>query len=458
MDIRTLIFGIALLNLSFALIAWLYVRTSDQHIPDLAVWQRAKLVCGMGYLLGWARPLLPEALMPWAHIGNAMQIIGIAMEFGAYVGFLGLRHWRPRIALALVIGLFFFALAVVLDKTSHAMIISGTGIAGLIYACMAWVFWRHRLRAPQLMKVMATLDAVVASLLIFKALQGLLFVNMVPYSATAINMVLYVTAFIVMCCNGFGFLLLAKQDDDRRLRLALDELTQSDAQQRQFIAMLSHEVRSPLAVIDATAQVLEQRLHNSAALLPLVARVRRGAIRLAYFFENSITQDRINSGNFSLQVCEVDIAKMLHWAKESAEQLSSEHQIVLNMPQSPLPVLMGDPTLLRMLLTNLLANAIKYSPAHTQVTLSVSLVKDLCRMEVADEGAGIPLNEQEVIFKKYTRGAAAERTSGAGLGLALVERVAALHCGAVRLQSQPDAGARFIVDIPMNALGTRHDN
>jgi two-component system sensor histidine kinase SenX3 len=128
------------------------------------------------------------------------------------------------------------------------------------------------------------------------------------------------------------------------------------------------------------------------------------------------------------------------------------------MPQSPLPVLMGDPTLLRMLLTNLLANAIKYSPAHTQVTLSVSLVKDLCRMEVADEGAGIPLNEQEVIFKKYTRGAAAERTSGAGLGLALVERVAALHGGAVRLQSQPGAGARFIVDIPMNALGTRHDN
>ena len=463
MDIRTLLFGIALLNLSFALIAWLYVRTSDTHMPHITLWQQAKLVCGFGYLLGWARLLLPEALMPWSHIGNAMQFVGIAMELGAYAGFLGLRHWHPRIFAGMLAALLVFSLSAMFDDSLHLKIVSGTAIAGLLYACMAWVLWLHRQRAPQLMNVMFAFDGLAACLLLFKVAQGLLF-NMVPYTANAINIALYVTAFIVMCCNGFGFLLLIKQDDDRRLRLALQDLTQSDAQQRQFIAMLSHEVRSPLAVIDATAQVLEQRLHADTSLMPLVARVRRGAVRLAYFFENSITQDRIDSGNFSIQICEVDVARMLHWAKESAEQLSHEHQIVLQMPPEPLPILMGDPTLLRMLLSNLLSNALKYSPAKTTITLRLEIIGNWCRMEVLDEGPGIPLHEQALVFKKYTRGAAAERISGAGLGLALVERVTALHQGTIRLESQPGLGTRFIVDIPLhppahspaNPLGGRH--
>jgi signal transduction histidine kinase len=455
MDIRTLLFGIALLNLSFALIAWLYVHTSVTHTPHIDLWQRAKLICGFGYLLGWARPLLPEALMPWAHVGNAMQFTGIALELSAYVGFLGFRRWHPRIAGAMAAALLLFSLAVLFDESLHLMIITGTGIAGMLYASMAWLLWRQRHRAPQLMNVMCTFDALIASLLLFKAAQGLL-VTMVPYTSTGINIAVYVTAFVVMCCNGFGFLMLIKQDGDRRLQIALEELTQSEAQQRQFIAMLSHEVRSPLAVIDATAQVLEQRLHNDTSLMPLVARVRRGAVRLAYFFENSITQDRIDSGNFALQVCDVDIAKMAHWAKESAEQLSNEHQIVLAMPSEPFPVLMGDPTLLRMLLSNLLTNALKYSPSKTTVTLRITIVGNTCRMEVLDEGPGIPKHEQSLIFKKYTRGAAAERTSGAGLGLALVERVTALHQGAVRLESQPGSGAHFIVDIPLNPPVSSH--
>jgi signal transduction histidine kinase len=449
MDTRTLIFSIGLLNLSFALLAWLHLSNTTMQNADLALWQRAKFVCGLGYLLGWARPMLPEVLMPWAHIGNALQFIGIALELGAYLGFLGLQRWRRTVAAGLGTGLIAFTLAVVLDQTSHAMIISGTSIAGLLYASMALIFWQHRHRAPQLMTTMALFDALVASLLLYKAMTGLLLVTMVPYAATLINSALYVTAFVVMCCNGFGFLLLIKQGDDLRLRSALAELTKADAQQRQFIAMLSHEVRSPLAVIDATAQVLEQRLQSSVALLPLVARVRRGAVRLAYFFENSITQDRIDTGNFSLEVCEIDISKMAHWAKESAEQLSTNHTIELVMPSEPFPVLMGDPTLLRMLLSNLLANALKYSAGNTIVTLRLSIIGNCCRMEVIDQGAGIPLKEQAMIFKKYARGAAAEHVSGAGLGLALVKHIADLHRGSVHLESQPGAGARFIVDIPM---------
>jgi len=99
--------------------------------------------------------------------------------------------------------------------------------------------------------------------------------------------------------------------------------------------------------------------------------------------------------------------------------------------------------------SNLLANALKYSPANTTVTLRLRITGSSCHLEVVDQGPGIPLHEQTLIFNKYARGAAAQRTPGAGLGLALVKRIADLHGGSVRLESQPGAGARFMVDIPL---------
>jgi len=450
MDIRTLIFGIALLNFSFALLVWIYNRSLRTQNPYLKEWQVAKLVGGFGLLLGWLRPLLPESWIPWAYMGIVLQFIGIAIELSAYCSFLGLPHWRPRIAGAMVVASLLFAF-VVLALGSHAIIVTGSGIAGLLYATMAWTMWRRRRRAPELMGLMGILDALLATLLLSKVLIGLLFVVMVPYTSNVINTVLYVTAFVVMASNGFGFLLLTKQNDDRRLQQVLEEMTEADKQQRQFIAMLSHEVRSPLAVIDASAQLLGLRLAATPEHRPVLERMERGVSRLKYFFDNCLTQDRIDSRNYTLQAMQVDMRELIQFKHESIQHLSNQHCVVFDMAPEPMLV-SGDEVLLRIMVMNLLSNAFKFAPPGSIVTLRLTRLATpplaWCRLEVIDQGPGIPDDESERIFHKYQRGRAAERTPGAGLGLAIVKRIVHLHRATVQVHNTAQGGACFVVNLP----------
>ena len=235
-----------------------------------------------------------------------------------------------------------------------------------------------------------------------------------------------------------------------RLRLALDEVTHHEDEQRQFISMLSHEVRSPLAVIDTTAQLLTITLEDDHTAHPLVARVRRGVARLTNFLDNCLTQDRVDSKNFALNSAPIRVAELASWAEETAELMSDQHLFTLEL-ESSLPPLQGDQTLLRVLLTNLLSNAAKYSPPGTLITLRCSRHQNKLRMQVADHGPGIVEDEKELIFLRYRRGRHAEHRPGAGLGLSVVKRIAELHGGHVSVANAPGAGATFTVELPFTA-------
>ncbi len=232
------------------------------------------------------------------------------------------------------------------------------------------------------------------------------------------------------------------------LQTALVEVRANEAEQRHFISMLSHEIRSPLAVIDSSVQLLA--LRSTAETHPVLARIRRGIARLSGFFDNSLTQDRLNSRNFTLQHTDVDIGEVATWAVESAELQSERHSIHLEQPAG-LPMLTGDPTLLRILLANLLSNAIKYSPPDSSIELCLSRVGNICRIEVADHGPGIPEDELELIFQRFRRGRSAGKTPGAGLGLALAARIVALHGGRISAGNRPQGGACFTVELPLPA-------
>lgn len=236
----------------------------------------------------------------------------------------------------------------------------------------------------------------------------------------------------------------------RELENALAALGQTFSEQRQFIAMLSHELRSPLAVIQTAGQVLALRSVDNPAQQALARRILRGAARLGYFFDNCLTQDRIDSADFALAPTPVDLAELALWASESGGQLAQEQPLRLAV-EPALPPLQGDPVLLRVLLANLLSNAFKYSAAGAPVSLSVRRAGALCRFAVDDAGPGIAADEQSLVFEKYRRGRSAKDKPGAGLGLALVKRIAELHGGSVRHQALPERGTRFVVEIPFAA-------
>jgi signal transduction histidine kinase len=231
------------------------------------------------------------------------------------------------------------------------------------------------------------------------------------------------------------------------LEQALRAVEKTLEDQRHFIAMLSHEVRSPVAVVHTAAQLLVSRLRHDPSQRAVVERILRGSTRLVSFFDNCLTQDRMDSHNFALEPVPVDVGAMVTWVVDNAAQLTSGHALQATV-ESGLPLLHGDQVLLRILLTNLLSNAFKYTPPGTAVGLQVSRHGSHCRFMVEDEGPGIPPQEAEIVFEKYRRGRAAEGQPGAGLGLALVQRIAALHDGTVVLEGREPHGSRFIVDIP----------
>lgn len=234
----------------------------------------------------------------------------------------------------------------------------------------------------------------------------------------------------------------------RELESAVTAIEQTLTDQRHFIAMLSHEVRSPLAVINTAGQLLSLRSKDAPAQQALAQRILRGSARLSYFFDNCLTQDRIESHNFALEPAPVDVAELCLWVTENGGQLSAEHALDL-MVEPGLPSLNGDPVLLRVMLMNVLSNAFKYSQIGTTVSFSVCREGNMCRFSIEDEGPGIPQEEQELVFEKYRRGRTAEGKPGAGLGLALVKRIVDLHDGVVWLQPRQPQGMRFLIDIPL---------
>lgn len=446
-DIRTLIFSVALGNLAFALMVWVYSRSSEYRNPCLGLWQLAKLVTGIGFLIGWMRPLLPVELQIYAQIGNAMQFIGVGIELAAYSAFLGVQDWRRRVGLPIMLGVAVFALAVGFGASQHITIAIGTCFGGAAYLAMGLLMLRQTQKDRLLTRVLGSFDIVLSVLLLTKLAMAVMGVQLVPYATNGINEALYTLGFVVLMNNGFGFLLLTKQDDDRNQRRLMAELSAADTNQRHFIAMLSHEVRAPVAVISATTQLLAVHLRHQVQHAPLLQRIQRGVARLTFFFDNCLTQDRVFSQHYRLTPVQVDITALVLTARESAEAFSEQHQLKFDLPDTPV-VVSGDAVLLRIAVMNLLSNAIKFSPSDSVVTLRVRHDAAHCRVEVQDKGPGVPEADRELIFEKYWRGATAERTPGAGLGLAIVQSIVSLHKGSLSVEPAPAGGALFVVEIP----------
>lgn len=232
------------------------------------------------------------------------------------------------------------------------------------------------------------------------------------------------------------------------LESALAAIEQTLTDQRHFIAMLSHEVRSPLAVIHTAAQLLAMRSAQVPTQLAIAERILRGSARLTYFFDNCLTQDRIDSHNFALEHSPVHIPALVQWVLDQGKQLDQRHPLRADCPPD-LPPLQGDQVLLRIMLMNLLSNAFKYSPPQQPVHIRVWAQPPHCCLAVEDHGDGIPPEEAALVFEKYRRGRTAEGKPGAGLGLALVQRIAELHGGQVHLEPVLPRGSRFVITLPL---------
>lgn len=235
----------------------------------------------------------------------------------------------------------------------------------------------------------------------------------------------------------------------RELQQAKILAEQALEEQKQFLGMVSHEVRSPLATIKAATELLELKLADPDSV-DILQRILRGAHRLTKFFDNYLTFSRLNSQQWVLFESPIDLPDLLRELYDHYVVLGT-HDVRLSLAPAILQKrwLYADAQLLVMLLENLLENALKYSPAGSEVELSAYLGENngLC-LSVSDQGVGIAPEELDLVFNKFFRSSQVGRVIGAGLGLYLVRRIADLHGGAMKLQSRPGQGTMAILTLP----------
>ena len=221
-------------------------------------------------------------------------------------------------------------------------------------------------------------------------------------------------------------------------------------QQRQFVLMVSHEFRTPLAIIDSASQLLELEPKLPVSAMPRVGKIRNAVQRMLHLIERCLTHDRL--GAAAARPTAFDLAAMLTTLVCEMAAAVSSHRIELHGADRPVPI-PGDRDLLAVVFSNLLENAVKYSPNGGTIRLDLltggEAGEGQVTVRITDEGIGVNAADAARLFDKYFRASNAAGTTGAGLGLHLARCIVDTHGGGISVASEPGRGSAFTVRLPV---------
>jgi PAS domain S-box-containing protein len=248
----------------------------------------------------------------------------------------------------------------------------------------------------------------------------------------------------------YGF---AKVTRDMTERKRVEALEFAEQRMFEFLAMLSHELRNPLAPISNAIYMLHMKSIDDPEIKWLRDVMERQVGQLTRLVDDLLEVSRVTSGSIRLQREQVDVASVVSQAIESSRPLieSRRHALEISLPATRLTV-DGDPARLSQVIVNLLNNAAKYTPEGGRIEVEVGSDGDHAIVKVCDNGVGIPPELMPKIFDLFTQG---ERTldrseGGLGIGLTLVRRLVEMHGGSVDVRSAgADRGSEFAVRLPL---------
>jgi len=246
------------------------------------------------------------------------------------------------------------------------------------------------------------------------------------------------------------------QEHANELERTNQELEQANRLKDQFLSMASHELKTPITAIRGQAQIMLRRLSKQKELPGEFSDVRTAlekideqTYRLTALVDDLLDLSSIRSGKIELRFSRCDVRDICSSVVED-QRLLSGRSIELEVP--PAPVMLDvDSDRLSQVVTNLVANAIKYSPDESPVRVSVGQRDKVALIEVHDRGQGIPKDQQKRIFETFYRSPDAEaaRKSGWGLGLAICKDIVERHAGCIWCESQVGEGSTFFVELPL---------
>ena len=230
---------------------------------------------------------------------------------------------------------------------------------------------------------------------------------------------------------------------------ALHELAQ---EKDRFLSVAAHELRTPLTALHATTQLIEvdpAALDDAARRGHVLARIRRQTGRLVRLVEQLLDSVRAQSGELPLQPADLDLVALCRELIELTMPADGPRAVVV--ANGPV-VGRWDPVRLEQVVTNLLSNAVRYSPPDGVVTIDVRADGGRAILSVRDAGIGIPEAQREMLFTPFFRGSNAQRShsGGLGLGLHIAQEIVRRHGGSIRVDSRENDGTTFTVDLPLD--------
>ena len=237
-----------------------------------------------------------------------------------------------------------------------------------------------------------------------------------------------------------------------RVQEDIAQLRRSDQVRKDFTANVSHELRTPLAAIKAFAETL----HEGAAEDPehraeFIQEIESNADRMTRLVDDLLTLSTLDSKARSRALESVDLMRVAAEVTATLKPLASRKELGLRLePFHDIPPVRGDRGQLKQVLTNLLDNAVKYTPEKGLVRVSASCAESRVTVSVQDTGPGIPAEDLPRIFERFYRvdKARSRELGGTGLGLAIVKHIVEAHGGSVAVESRPGAGSTFRFTLP----------
>ena len=242
------------------------------------------------------------------------------------------------------------------------------------------------------------------------------------------------------------------EDKTNQLSKALSEAKNVNQMQSEFASTVSHEFKTPLAIIKSSIDVL-LRL-DSQKLDPVILRkqlqkANKSVERLNNLIEHSLTLARYEQGKVEFSVEHFSLSDLLLEITQRFAEVNSQVKFKLDLKQASIE---ADKSLIDQIFTNLISNAIKYSKRYPEIIINLLRQEQFLIVSVKDNGIGIPKNELPKLFSKFYRAKNAFSTAGTGLGLYLVKRFIEMHDGQVEILSEPGKGTEIIVKLPINYL------
>lgn len=240
------------------------------------------------------------------------------------------------------------------------------------------------------------------------------------------------------------------QSQARELEQALGKEKEINSLHKQFVTMASHEFRTPLAIIDGSAQFMAREADKLTPerVVQRAEKIRGAVSRMTKLIESTLTVARLDAGKIEIEARPCDLRALIADVCERHQELSPSHQISMDLEELPDSII-ADYRAMDQVLTNLLSNAVKYSPGSPAIRVRGWRAGAFALVSVRDHGLGISEEDAPKIFSRFFRAQNAAGTVGTGIGLNLVKELVTLHGGAVHMESRAGLGSTFTIRLPV---------